>query len=419
VSRIRALYRRSRGFSLVELMIAIVLGLIVTEALVSLFVGVRSASRTTSGVAALTDSGRFGLNTIGQAVRGAGQMACNSTAPIAVAGIPVTRQISALNDGASPLITWLGGPQSVSPPPGGEPLAGYEANNTAPGQTVMISATPAADNSASDWTAVPLLGSELDAALVSPPPPSGLAAPVGSMIAGSDVLVVNQSELGAQPVYTTAVATGAGAFLVNATSGFAQGQIAVISNCLQSEVFEVGSFAPGSGTGTIGLPGAPYPGNSTATLSGNIDFTIGSHVALADTTVFYIGVGADGDGALFRYDSGGGVLGGGFSVNAELVPDVENMQILYGVETAGTQITQTVGQYVTADQVAATSFTGDFNGVISVKIALLVASPPSAVPTAVAASPPQLLGTDWQLSAPDSRMRKVYEQTIFLRNMSP
>jgi len=412
--------RRMRGFSLVEMMIAIVLGLLVTDALVSMFVGVRSASHTSSGVASLSDGGRFALDTIEQSVRGAGDMACNSSAPMAVAGVPITRQISLLNAGASELISWVGGPPAgMNPLPGGEPLAGYEAANTSPGQVVMVSATPAADAAAADWLAIPLLGSNLDAALTNPPVPTGMAAPVGSMVAGSDVLVVNQTRMGAAPVYTTNVATGAGSFLVDTNTGFSPGQIAVISNCVQSEVFEIGSFAPSGSTGAIGLPGAPAPGNTSNTLSSNIDFTIGSHVAVVDTVIFYIGIGTDGDGALYKYETNGGVLGDAFSVNQELVPDVENMQILYGVENATTQTTQTVAQYVTADQVAGASLTGDFNGVISVKIALLVATPPGAVPVATATSPPTLLGTDWHVTVPDSRMRKVYEQTIFLRNMSP
>src|SRR5579871_5897367 len=55
---------RMAGFSMVELMVAIVLGLLVTDALVAMFVGVRSASRMSTGVAALSDSGRFALDTI-------------------------------------------------------------------------------------------------------------------------------------------------------------------------------------------------------------------------------------------------------------------------------------------------------------------------------------------------------------------
>lgn len=404
--------RTQRGFSLIEFMIAIVLGLIVTDALISLFVGVRSASRTTSGVAAVADSGRFALDTMAQTVRGAGEMACNATAPLSVAGVQIQRQITTLNPGASPLISWAGGPVGVTT---GQPIAGYEAVNTAPGATVDVTATPVADGNAADWVSSPLLGGNLDAALLTPPVPAGFAAPVGSPIQGSDILVVNEAQQTGAPVYTTVDATGGGAFTVNADSGFAAGQLAVISNCGQSEVFEVGSFAGE----TISLPGAPYPGNVANSLAPDIQFTTGSHVALVDTAVFYVGVGADGEGALFEYQTNGGVLGSAFCTNAELVPDVENMQILYGVETAATQSTQTVGEYVTADAVSATSVTADFNGVISVRIALLVASPPSAVPIATTSLPSDLLGVTWKVPVADSRMRKVYDQTIFLRDMSP
>src|SRR5579872_1360906 len=107
---------RMDGFSMVELMVAIVLGLLVTDALVAMFVGVRSASRMSSGVAALSDSGRFALDTIEENVRGAGNFACNSTAPVSVAGTQVIRQVSLLNVGASPLISDFG-----------DPVAGYEA----------------------------------------------------------------------------------------------------------------------------------------------------------------------------------------------------------------------------------------------------------------------------------------------------
>lgn len=95
--------RAARGFSLVELMIAIVLGLLVTDAMVAMFVSVRSASRTTVGVAALSDSGRFALDSIEQVVRGAGNMTCDSTAPVSAAGVPVIRVVSTLNAGATPV----------------------------------------------------------------------------------------------------------------------------------------------------------------------------------------------------------------------------------------------------------------------------------------------------------------------------
>lgn len=421
-----------RGFSLVEMMIAIVLGLLVTTALISMFVGVRSASRMTSGVGALSDSGRFSLDTIQQAVRGAGHFACNSTAPVAVAGEPVYRMLSLLDAGASPLISDYA-----------EPLSGYEAVGTGPGTTLMVSSAPAAGAAADAWVTTPALGNVLDAALLNPPVPQGMAAPVGSPVAGSDVLVVHEALSGIPPAYTTTDAKGASAFTVNSSSIFSPngGQIGVISNCGSMEAFQVAAFAPGAGVGDVDLAGDAFaPGNDASALPTDPDFGIGAQVGLADSIVFYIGVGADGDGALFKYETNGGVFGDTYSVNEELVPDVENMQLLYGVETAASAISQTVAQYVTADQVEnvsncngdlVTGVVESFNCVISVKVALLVASPPSAAqPTIAAVSsapceppaaglPPCLEGTAWQMAAADSRVRKVYEQTMFLRDMSP
>jgi type IV pilus assembly protein PilW len=404
--------RSARGFSLVELMIAIVLGLLVTDAMVAMFVSVRSAARTTEGVAGLSDSGRYALDSIEQIVRGAGNLACNSTAPVSAAGINLARIENDLNPIGSPLMSNYD-----------QPLAGYEAIGSAPGDMITVSSTPAAlpMPGAGDWAATAALGNALDAELATPPVPAGQSTPTGTLIAGSDILVVHETLPASAPAYTTADAGGAGTIPISSGTTFSGGgQIGVISNCAQAQLFQLGGFS--SVTQTISLAGASNPGNRLGTLDPNGGvFPVGSQVDPVDVVVFYVGVGADGDGALFRYDGNGGVLGGPLASNEEMVPDVESMQILYGVETALSSSTQTAAQYVTADQVAAKSITTDFNGVISVRIALLVASPLGAVPkgAGITASPPALLGTDWTLAAADNRMRKVYEQTMFLRNMSP
>jgi len=127
-------------------------------------------------------------------------------------------------------------------------------------------------------------------------------------------------------------------------------------------------------------------------------------VTPVDTRVYYIGKGADGDGALFVDDLN---ATGTFTAN-ELVPDIEAMQILYGLDTNNTQI---VSEYVTADAVA------DFNTVMSVKIALLAASAPGSTHPGAALTY-NLLGT--LVTAPaDSRERQVFEETIAVRNSLP
>ena len=101
--------RRARGFSIVELMVAITLALIVTAAVMAAFLGSRSSFMNTSGTAAVSDNGRFALDFLQTAVRSAGYMACNTT----------QRQLTLLHGGRARSTTTIG-----------QPLGGYEANNT-------------------------------------------------------------------------------------------------------------------------------------------------------------------------------------------------------------------------------------------------------------------------------------------------
>src|SRR5215469_163015 len=70
--------KRQSGFSMVELMVAITLALLLTGAVIAVFVGSRSAYESTAGVGDMSDSGRLALNLIGESARSAGNLACNS-----------------------------------------------------------------------------------------------------------------------------------------------------------------------------------------------------------------------------------------------------------------------------------------------------------------------------------------------------
>ena len=120
-----------------------------------------------------------------------------------------------------------------------------------------------------------------------------------------------------------------------------------------------------------------------------------------------LGVGSDGDSALKRLEIVNGVLDpSGIFTDEELVPDVENMQVLYGLDTNGTHA---ASAYVTADQVT------DFTTVVSVRIAVLAASSVGAVQPPTAAPTYSLLGAT--ITAPrDTRLRRVFETTIAARS---
>jgi type IV pilus assembly protein PilW len=373
---------RTRGFSIIELMVAITLALIVTAAVMAAFLGSRSSFMSTSGTAAVSDNGRFALDFLQNAVRDAGYMSCNTT----------QRQISLLNIGASSLYYNFG-----------QPLGGYEANNTvsnaftlaqAPGVNSGTAVTP--DASLGDWlapTGPAWGGGGLDPALAS------------LVIKNSDVLVVNSTwRTNQPPALVTNITAGASNFTVQNTYNLQSGLLAVISDCAKSAVFKIGTAMPNTPNATVTFSSSGSPGGNSAS-SFPVSFEVGSQVAPVDTTVYYIGQGADGDAALFSYDMNATTS---FVAPAnELVPDVENMQILYGVDTTGTQ---TVSEYVPAQQVV------DFNTVMSVKIAVLAASQPGAVPVPAAAQTYQLLGNTVTV-LPDTRSRQVFEITVSTRNM--
>ena len=70
--------KRQSGFTMVELMVAITLSVIVSGALLSVFLSTNNSYRSTSGAASYTDSGRIALDVIQQSIRSSGFMACST-----------------------------------------------------------------------------------------------------------------------------------------------------------------------------------------------------------------------------------------------------------------------------------------------------------------------------------------------------
>lgn len=385
--RMQSRCARAHGFSLVEFMIAITLGLLLSGAAISAFVSINGVRTSTSGNAGVADAGRYALDGLGQALRSAGYLACVQSAKARVD----------LSTTLDPLLIDLA-----------EPVSGYEYSATAPGATYTF-ATPVSPASAvSQWVSSAALGDQLDAAVFNAKV-SG-ATTTGRPIAGSDVIAVHETPVGTAPVYLSANAPSSSTQLTTTlgvspgNTGFASvlasgTAVAVVANCQAAEVTAISAMN--------GSVLTLSPSNAVASLSASYD--AGAHLGLVDTLVYYVGVGSDGEGALFVLDSGSLTV---FGAPVELVPDVENMQILYGVDTTGNQ---TVGEYVTADQVPTDGVTGDFNSVIDVKIALLVAAPPGSAAKPSSALTFQLLGTNITVPV-DTRLRRVFTNTYALRS---
>lgn len=360
---------------MIEMMIAIVLSSIVAYAGISMFIASNGTASTTSGVGAVTDSGRVALDFISDTVRGGGAVQCNAINGVHGALYPTANAVkSILNPGGTPLQLDYA-----------ESFGGFEAAGTGVGGTATVTATPvAADPSGGDWSTSG--GANLDGLLVN------------QVIKGSDVIAVRESVPQDSPAYTVNEYVG-GAGITNipvySVGSLQPLEYAVLSDCAYSTVFQINTVDP---------VGEAITTNGPLDVGGgdlNWSFLPNSAITPVDMTVYFIGAGRDTDSSLFAYDEWTGQF-------QELVPDVENMQVLYGVaQTAPDQVTN----YVTADAVV------DFNQVVSVQVALLVASPPGTRAEAQPAAAPtfNLLGTT--VTAPvDTRLRKVFATTIAVEN---
>jgi type IV pilus assembly protein PilW len=204
-------------------------------------------------------------------------------------------------------------------------------------------------------------------------------------------------------------------------SGLAVGQLAVESDCSKAVVFQISSISSSSlffdSVSAANSAAGTTMGNTSSTLPVTFDY---SQVFVPTTSIFYIGVGADGDGALYRGDLT--FSAGAYTLQAnEIVPDVENMQIVYGADP---NTTHAATQYTTADKMSATcpanpNGTNSFNCVDSIQVSFLVASPLQTVqPPDTAATITMPNGTVITPPA-DSRQRTVYQVTVALRNILP
>ncbi|MGH7750507.1 MAG: PilW family protein, partial [Candidatus Dormibacteria bacterium] len=321
----------------------------------------------------IQENGRFALGFIGAATRQAGYMSCGSSAS-------VTNQLN-----SAPTL-----PYNFA-----QAVYGFEYTGTAPLATYAIASENPAPVPPGSWTG------GLDANI----PIAGAAY----AIPGSDVLVVRFVPNANNPNYATSIGppsffgTPVTTSLPTALPG---GSLVVISNCVTSVAvqanaltfpgfFEVGGFLAGV---TPGVSGGPIIPTSLTD----------AQIGIVTTDVFYVGQGADGSPALFVLSNNTNGAGG-FSAAQELVPGVENMQLLYGVDATGAVTTPT--EYDTAAVVTAA---GNWANVVSVRAALLLRSATGTVPIPTAAPPYNLLGTT--ITAPiDTRLRRVFTTTIAIR----
>lgn len=367
--------KKQRGLSLVELMVAIVLGLILVAGVIELFVNNRQVYRVQEAKARMQEDGRYALQHIGKLMVNAGYRGCDSL----------------LMQKANDLATNV------------DPDDGTTTTSFTSDQTLRPVTNVLNNSDAYLWRLdIPIEGHEGSSGSWSP----ALDGGINGAIAGSDVITirtvgsVHANITSHDPSdFTAPIETGTDnsftACNPDPDSPDYQetcSNIALVTTCDSAAIFQI-TNDPSSGT-IEHSTGIGSPGNASADLGDNFG---GGWLNTYSTYTFFIRQGAVGP-SLYQK-----VLDNDAQ---ELIQGVERMEILFGVDNNNDY---SADAYQTANAVT------NWANVISVRISLLMVS----LENNLTVDGPQAYffnGQNITPAADDRRLRRVFTQTFVLRN---
>lgn len=382
--------RLSQGLSLIELMIAIVIGSILILGLIQIFSASRAAYQLSEGLARAQENGRFAVDYLQRDLRMAGHAGCvNDQAHFKQA--PVTF-LTTFGAAPHPALNF-----NVS-------IEGYEATDTEPGSDVTLLAAPAIGGDG-----------------FTPALPAEFAAALPNRVNGSDIVVLRYLAPEGVPITTIGGTLAQPVFNVDAgrwsvlQSGVTNPGLFGVSDCMTGTVFQ--AAATSSTAGTVSAGAAP---NNTGSFT-NV-FTAGQAMLYrAESVIYYVGRNASNRPSLYRLRYSATPSGALTTTAEELVEGVENLQLIYGQDKeldASKSPTGFIDAQRTADEVATSVAlaTDGWRRVGSVQVGVVLASPDSAASgQAAAANELNALGVSFTAPA-DGRFRTVYQTTVALRN---
>jgi type IV pilus assembly protein PilW len=353
---------RQAGLTLVELMVALVLGLLLMAGVLQLFAANKQSFRLTEELSRMQEGARYATNLLERSIRMAGYLGCTGR----------QREFIVINNKLS------------SPPAAFSPEAGIEgwetsSVNTAYGSYAPISDASVSDASTSGWSTGGATSPVLD--------------PATNSVANSDVLRVWHVD-GAGVIADISGST----IEAQTTPAYAGNDVMMLTDCQSVDVVQVCSM---SGDDAILNCGA----NSSPSDLLNSD---GAHAFKLAGWVYYVGKRggtATNPPSLFRREISANATAGN---EQELVEGVESLQLLYGEDTDTANPDGVADRYVTANNVA------DWNNVVSVRVHLLMQSDR----TDIVEGSQTFAFNGANVTTNDGRLRYPFVATISVRNRS-
>ncbi len=369
------------GLSLIEMMVALVIGMIVMLGVIQIFSASQTASRLSEGASRVQENARFALEFLERDLRMAGHMGC------------VNDQAHNVKNLGDPVIHLGAATGSGSPLDFSVSIQGYEAPNTAPGNALTLGGT---------WTK-PTLPNAITL----------LPAPAG----GSDVLVLRF--LGAEGVPVNAISVSGGKSTVTGDvdrmarvtrDGVGDPTLFGIADCGHADV-----FAGKLNANRVEAAGVNLSRYTTQPTGQTMLYR-------AESLIYYIAPNPTTNVNGLRRARADST--GAYTTNEEVVEGIENMQLMFGLDSTPVigLATPPVGN-VTESAIASGVTTetnangaGQWLRVGQVKVGLLAVSPDRSSAQA-ATNAPSVLGVEFApAAAGDGRYRSGYEVSVALRN---
>ncbi len=304
-----------RGMTLVELMVAMVVGLILLGGIYQIFTSSTTGYRENEQFARLQENARFAMEILSRDMRMAGYLGCNSNADMIENTLAIKTGVYAFD----------------------AMLQGFDPMTS-------------------------------DLADYIPGINTGNPADITDLAAGADIVLLRRAADGAPIKIENPMPANSSVLKVaNGTTGITTGDILMINNCDGGAVFQVKNYSTSSGTINHGTGGTVVPGNDAKDLGA--DYGTDAEIVQIVSTAYFLR-DVSGRIGLYRLQwSNPTELT--TAVPEEILSDIEQMQIRYGIDNGsggGSADDGVVDSYVSAAAVA------DWGQVVAVRAALLFRS---------------------------------------------
>lgn len=379
-------YKNNRGMSLIELMVALVLGLLITAGVIQLFVGSKMSYQSSEAMARVQESGRFAMELLKPTLRQSGSHG------FCAANLEINNH---LNTGCEAYQDAIFDPNRV--------ITGYEFNGTGVGDDYSIPADLDPEGvAAGNWSSLQPDGTTLSL-------PSALQDRV---VPGSDVLIVRRLDILAD---VTAENTNNNSIVLNQDHGAPNDSIILVTNCVSAaDLFQNtnaaqgNNFNLGGGSCTNPGPGNQTPGGGGLNWSTSYDDTM--QAFRTRIFAYYAGFNAErGEPGLYRLELSTGTQDSALQPE-ELVEGVETLQVEYGYSApafAGGD-GQSISEWIPAGEV------DDWDLVVAVRLGVLARSTENVDGSELAST--HALNAVNVTHTADQRLRQPFTATVAMRN---